>query len=231
MRQYFSILLFFIGLLISSSFQPSNPLLTQQVQSLETKADSLSRLVSSLKCDVQSKELEIDYLSNPYNALERVYADEKKLRRKILEEKRIPGTDFYLDSLKYYNVAMDKSLYAALVHCDGPPVTLTSIRRNYNPRSHHYHGKAIDIRLDNQGMNFANWLVTPEGKAWRDNFDVKFYVEDAHHSSVLKTTFALHSALWQHKLINEKASGPHLHVEIGKKIHKRKDSKRQYKTT
>lgn len=36
----------------------------------------------------------------------------------------------------------------------------------------HVRGKAVDIRDDEQGLMLWNWILTPEGKAWKEKYGV-----------------------------------------------------------
>lgn len=37
----------------------------------------------------------------------------------------------------------------------------------------HVKGKAIDIRDDEEGLRFWNWLLTPEGRTWKQKYKAK----------------------------------------------------------
>lgn len=64
------------------------------------------------------------------------------------------------------------------------PVTITSSVRTQEEQDSHYKedpskapkhpphvkGKAIDIRDDEQGLAFWNWIDTPEGQTWKNTY-------------------------------------------------------------
>lgn len=53
----------------------------------------------------------------------------------------------------------------------------------------HVKGKAIDIRDDEPGLNFWNWLDTPEGLDWKNRYQAEVLYHDV-------------------------GSGPHYHIEF-----------------
>jgi hypothetical protein len=62
---------------------------------------------------------------------------------------------------------------------------ITSSRRSWgntkNKSGMHPVGKAIDIRDDNDSLNFWNWLDTPEGLQWKSSNKVSILKEGNHY--------------------------------------------------
>lgn len=56
----------------------------------------------------------------------------------------------------------------------GPKVLVTSLRRNWNKKSDHYHGNAVDFDFSHEMIMY---LVSEEGKAWMLEHGLYFYIE------------------------------------------------------
>jgi len=185
------------------------------------KIDSLQAEIQRLKSHSRSLTYQLDWASSTIDSLsssQRVVAEmfkrKSRLFKDIVVNGHIPGTSFFLDPHKFYDTRIEGGLYRALLEAECPPVTVTSLTRKSRRGSNHFYGKAVDIRLDEQGKRFAKWLVSPSGTKWREEHRVKFYVEDKYNSESVRETVKRDSSLQQHILLNPHCTGPHIHLEL-----------------
>lgn len=130
-----------------------------------------------------------------------------EIARYCNDHKLIPHTNIrVLDKVNIYK--FDKRLLSALLSYQGPPFIITSQHRRANYRSKHYHGQAIDIRWDD---DFINYLGTPQGECWLEETGLDYYIEDVVRSSKIKN---LPKSVVDKVFINRSATAPHLHFYV-----------------
>lgn len=110
------------------------------------------------------------------------------------------------------NTNISTCLKEALLAYTGPNVMITSLKRNWksNPTSQHNHGKAVDLEWSPELIDF---LVTEEGQAWLNNFNLMFYIEDRPGSKEL-SKYKMNEVYSPYVYENENATGAHVHIGI-----------------
>lgn len=179
-------------------------------QSLAT-IDILNNNLQESYCKIDSMGSKIDSLTDSKLLVEALM--HLKSRSQIFKESSAQG--FYIGSkvkIRSYGVNpyIRKELYAALLELDNS-ITITSAYRPNNSKSYHAYGKAVDVRLDDEGMEFFKWLITPEGFAWREKHNIRFMFE-LHNRELLKNYSG--KVFKPYLFYNRKATGPHIHLEL-----------------
>ena len=72
------------------------------------------------------------------------------------------------------DTAVSKELVVALSDYTGPKAKINSLKRHYNHKSQHYHGKAVDLAWDEEVISF---LISEEGQTWLKKHGITFYIE------------------------------------------------------
>lgn len=195
MRNFLS---FVLGIIFFSNMSVTGPSDTgialeldkkiQQIESLEKYTDSLSCVNDSLTASI----------SDPH-FIRSAYAD------LITSQTLIPGSTFTMRPC--VNPLISKKLYLALVEYRGPNLLISSGRRDYNPRSDHFSGNAIDISAKSSKSLIA-FLESDKGSSWLKEHNLGFYIEDNKDSSFLNSFRSPFTFL------NKNASGPHVHLYV-----------------
>lgn len=205
----FAGLISWVGLTANYPSQTETLQLHNKIQQMELEH---KYEVDDLTCQLESVTLQLtDIVSSPVKYADMLLSD-KEFIPTAMADKRLPGTNF-----KFYSNAklkIDPKLYAALLDCPfKKPVQLTSIWRGWTTRSAHYRGRAVDIGLNERGLDFLEWLASEEGKQWVDKYNLKFYIEDNRLSSHL-LKFKRHAKLSKNVFLNPRATGFHVHLQI-----------------
>lgn len=107
------------------------------------------------------------------------------------------------------NTNVSNTLRTALQEYSGPKTSITSLRR-FGTKSKHCCGKAVDFEWSHELIEF---LVTPEGTAWREKYGFTFYIEDTPRSPLL-TPYKKDVNYSKYVFENPKATGPHIHLNL-----------------
>lgn len=186
----------------------------QRLQEQEMVLDGLLVEKCALEYELESHKLLVDSLSSPEVLANNLYKLRKDhgLFRKSSEPSLYPGTSIQVKP--YADPDLKKSLGIALLDLpEEISFVMTSGKRCNNRGSYHYYGKAFDVRMDYDGQNFADWLVSDEGSKWRNRHKINFYVEDKYRRRSIHQNF--NPAYFQDFYFkNPLSTGPHLHVWI-----------------
>lgn len=106
------------------------------------------------------------------------------------------------------NTKISSQLKEALLAYTGPEIGINSLRRNWNHKSKHYVGRAVDLEFSHE---LIVWLTSSEGSIWREKFGVIFYIEGKPGSRKVIPYYAEYP---QYVLENPYATGDHIHIEI-----------------
>lgn len=120
------------------------------------------------------------------------------------EYRYCPGTNFLVAKQVDPKVHMD--LYEAMLDYTGPPVSITSMRRDHSHGSLHAQGKAIDIRWNENAKLMARWLLSEEGRRWIECNNLKIYFENIPEPEYRRGEF---KRFYMH---NPHATAPHIHI-------------------
>ena len=107
------------------------------------------------------------------------------------------------------NTRISNELTKALLSYTGPKVTISSLRR-FGTRSKHCCGKAVDFAWKTE---LIDYLVSPEGTAWRECHNLTFYIEAKPKDSIL-LPYKKDENYKQYVFENPKATGPHIHLNL-----------------
>lgn len=108
------------------------------------------------------------------------------------------------------NTNIDPTLRNALLEYTGPKIQITSLRRHWGTKSQHEHGKAVDLEFSHE---LIHWLVSEEGRLWRDKFGFTFYIEDRPGRKSL-IPYKEDPVFSEFVFENRHATGPHIHLNI-----------------
>lgn len=108
------------------------------------------------------------------------------------------------------NTNITPQLRTALLEYTGPKIQITSLRRHWGTNSRHEHGKAVDLEFSHE---LIHWLVSDEGKLWRDKFGFTFYIEDRPGRKSL-IPYKEDPVFSEFVFENRHATGPHIHLNI-----------------
>lgn len=108
------------------------------------------------------------------------------------------------------NTNVSDSLVEALKAYTGPTVGITSLRRHWNSKSAHNHGKAVDFEFSKE---LIEWLISDEGQHWLNNHSLMFYIESVPGAKCLKP-YKADERYAQYVFENPQATGDHIHIGI-----------------
>jgi len=203
--------IFGIFIFISGSFTPGD---IEYQKYLENRIDSLSCQLDERQLEIENKNFTIhkydSIISNPLALAERLI----QVKEEFYEE--VAGQDWYLGTkfrtVRYLKLpSVSESMLAAMLDYDGPPALITSATRKWSKRSHHYYGNALDIRLDENGIAMAKWLITEEGKEWLNRWNIGYYIEDNQKRFIFGMFSEEHRPFF---FVNPRATGPHIHIYL-----------------
>jgi hypothetical protein len=107
------------------------------------------------------------------------------------------------------NTRIHSKLEEALKEFTGPKSKISSLRR-FGTRSRHCCGKAVDFEWSHE---LIEYLVSPEGTAWREKYGFTFYIESTpRHSSL--TPYKNDTNYSKYVFENPNATGPHIHLNL-----------------
>lgn len=195
-----------------------------KVEFLQSEVSQLNRELVELRGELKCRESEVHFFEererelerNPLAVAELLLKDEDAFVRRVKDNLTLPGTVFKVEH-SFVQPKIDPKLLAALVafsQMQGTPkdIVITSIQRTGNSRSKHFTGKAIDLKADNKGKRFIEWLDTEDGKGWLREHNLKFFIEDNQWSRFLN--FWVDTSLEDTIFLNHKATGPHVHLQL-----------------
>ena len=107
------------------------------------------------------------------------------------------------------NTRITQELKDALVDYSGPKSPISSLRR-FGTRSKHCCGKAVDFAWN---KDLIDYLISPEGAAWREKHGMTFYIESTPKDSIL-LPYKKDTNYSQYVFENPKATGPHIHLNL-----------------
>lgn len=107
------------------------------------------------------------------------------------------------------DTSVSEQLKLALSDFNGPKVRVNSLRRHYRKASAHYHGKAVDLEFC---PNLISYLLSDEGRVWREKYGITFYIEGKPGSKKVKQYEEGPSS--EFVFYNPRATGDHVHLEI-----------------
>ncbi|MGL5074721.1 MAG: hypothetical protein ACRDBG_02615 [Waterburya sp.] len=93
---------------------------------------------------------------------------------KPLKKLKVHGTYCGHKILKGVDTAVHPLIQSALKDYQGPSCAITSMRRNFNPKSDHFHGRAFDLNFDEK---IIDYLLSDEGKNYLEKHNLYFYIE------------------------------------------------------
>ena len=105
---------------------------------------------------------------------------------------------------------VSEDLVEALQAFTGPNVKITSLRRNWNSKSQHNHGRAVDLEFNHA---LITWLVSEQGRSWLSEHNLMFYIEDKPGSRKL-TPYKTDPTTSEFVFENTRATGAHIHINI-----------------
>lgn len=214
------ILNFLLGtfVVMATSFSTEN---TEAIEVFKNDIQCLEQQVQHLDSTIVCKDEIIQDLENKYSKLEdpavlaEYVVNQVNLRRLANKTAEFPATKF-LYAKNSVDGDISKELYTALVDYSMYPtspdsILVTSAKRNWNFKSRHFHGDAIDLRADKNLQKFLDWIGTSDGNEWLKKNNLNFYVEDSWHSPFLYPW--KESAIEDYVFVNKNATGPHVHLE------------------
>jgi len=132
-----------------------------------------------------------------------------------LEEVVIKARSYYRTSFLGFrlqqklNTRVSTTLREALLDYREPKVPISSLRR-HGTNSKHCCGKAVDFQWSKE---LINYLITPEGTAWRDKYGFTFYIEATPGSACL-VPYKNDTNYSKYVFENPNATGPHIHLNL-----------------
>jgi len=190
----------FIALLVTfsafigyKSYQTPIDQMNTRFEKLENRIDSLTILNSNLRHSVDS--------------LNTIHPKPKYRREGWICPQTFYG--FVLWGRVNTN-GISEDLVEALENFNGPKVKITSLRRNWNSKSQHNHGRAVDLEFDNA---LILWLVSEQGQSWLNDHGLNFYIEDKPHSRKL-LPYKEDANTSPFVFENPRATGAHIHLNL-----------------
>lgn len=219
MVQFKSTWLLVASIFASSFVSPSKDLqaevkkLTNQVQELNIQLTETELCYEGELGEMREQlHKSAELVSDPLNLAKMLYSRKNNLATQIKKQGRFVGTNL---ELRHSGVdpRISPHLYAAFLDCLGPTVEVNSARRCNNPKSSHFTGEALDIRYDNAGIAFAEWLISKEGTEWRKRWGIYFYIEASSSKNPIFKRLG-GSKFEPFHFVNRWATGPHIHLYI-----------------
>jgi hypothetical protein len=87
---------------------------------------------------------------------------------------------------------------------------ITSLRRNWGTKSEHEHGKACDLDLS---QDLVDYLVSESGKKWLQEHGLTMYIEGKPGCKEVET-YATREECKPYIFYNPSATGSHIHIEM-----------------
>ena len=135
----------------------------------------------------------------------------------LLENEITTLQDNFVDNLCLRDQSIDPRISSKFKNAlenyeqlEGPIITITSFKRNYNPKSAHYYGNGGDIRFDKQGEKFLRWTSSDVGKQWMEEFGIKVLLEFPNTGRMQRKW----AKRYPGTIVNGNATGIHIHIEI-----------------
>lgn len=113
-------------------------------------------------------------------------------------------------SIRASDKRVDRLMFEALATYNGPSCTITSMRRLSNPASKHFSGKAVDIKITDE---LIEYLTSDDGRKWLAMYGLDFYIEDNRKSSRLRR-YLDNPLTRPHCKVIPWASGLHVHLYL-----------------
>ena len=108
------------------------------------------------------------------------------------------------------NHNINPKLKSVLENYNGPKPLVTSLRRNWNTKSQHNHGKAVDFAWSE---DMIDYLVSDEGQRFLEKFNLTFYIEDKPGSKRLNK-YLKDAKYKKYVFQNRNCTGPHIHIGL-----------------
>jgi hypothetical protein len=108
------------------------------------------------------------------------------------------------------DTAVSKELVLALSDYSGPKAKINSLKRHYNHKSQHFHGKAVDLAWDEEVISF---LISDEGQTWLKKHGITFYIEGRPGSKRVSKYLGDQKAS-QFVFFNPRATADHVHLNV-----------------
>lgn len=188
--QIITIILVFTSLLIT---EKRNNAQIKYQQDLLSRMDTLEMMIHQSNRQIDSLNL-----MHPW----------KKKMSSVRDSKECSST--ILGKLMWgnYSKNLHVSMVQALETYTGPKTVVNSTRRYWNKKSKHCCGKAIDLKLCDETLE---WLISDEGLVWMDAHNITMYIEDRPSSKLLHK-YESKPEYAEYVFRNPKATGPHIHL-------------------
>lgn len=178
--------------------------LYKKIDRVHTRLDSMTIFIDSFQLKTESN-FDSLWSIHPWQNPKAIKKS-KRLSSNYCKESTFLG--FILWRVKSTEIHED--LEKALTGYSGPKVKITSLKRHWGTKSKHECGKAVDLELC---PNLVNWLCTSDGIAWLESHNLKFYIEDRPNSKSLEK-YKADEVYSKYVFENKRATGPHIHIEI-----------------
>ena len=86
---------------------------------------------------------------------------------------------------------------------------VNSLKRHFNCKSDHYRGKAVDLELSHE---LIEWLISEDGRSWLSGHNLMFYIEGKPHSPKV-AKYLKDERTREFVFFNPRATGNHIHIE------------------
>lgn len=171
---------------------------------------SMTTQNTKFKEEIQQLHQKIDTLELKIDSLDNMHPWRKISKARGLSSICTDGT--FLGFVLYTPVDtnIDNRLYTALESFSGPKVKVNSLRRHRNNGSAHNHGRAIDLELSPELIEF---LVSEEGHRWMDEHSVVFYIEGLPGSRRV-AKYLSNPDTARYVFFNPSATGDHVHLQV-----------------
>lgn len=111
------------------------------------------------------------------------------------------------------NANVSDKIQNALETYKGPKVLVTSLKRNWNRKSDHFHGNAVDFEFSH---DMIMYLISEEGRQWLEENGLYFYIEGRPGSKKVKEYLGDANTA-PHVFFNPNArgrTGDHIHLGV-----------------
>jgi hypothetical protein len=169
--------------------------------------------IKELTNRIDSVTLKLDKMETQIDTINRMHPW-KQLRtggsKKISASWSCPAT--FLGFLLYtpVDVRIDSTLYTALANYNGPESVINSLRRSWKGKSKHNVGKAVDMGLTN---DLVEYLISEEGEKWLKDHNLKYFIEGKPGSRVV-SSYTKDPRTSRFVKFNPDATGDHIHMHI-----------------
>lgn len=107
------------------------------------------------------------------------------------------------------NTNISSRLKEMLKSYSGPKVRINSLRR-FGNKSKHCSGNAVDLEWN---TDLINYLVSPEGQQWINQWNLTFYIEAKPGDKCL-LPYKKDKLYSEYVFENPSATGPHIHLNL-----------------